>query len=240
MRNLNFLKEAIIAHRGLHSKEKNIIENSIESFQKAIEKNYIIELDVHCLKDGEVVVFHDDNIERITGINKNIKDCTYEEIKNIKLYNQNTYIPKFSDVLKLVDGKVPILIELKNDNKTGLLEEKLMENLKNYNGKFAIQSFNPFSVKWFKDNYPDIIRGQLVCKFKNGKMNKIKKLLLKNMFFNFITKPDFISYCIEDLSYEEVIKIKRKKFLLGWTVRRKKEYDELIKYYDNLICEKFI
>lgn len=240
MRNLNFLKETIIAHRGVHSKEKNIIENSIESFQKAIEKNYIIELDVHYLKDGEVVVFHDDNIERITGINKNIKDCTYEEIRNIKLYNQNTYIPKFSDVLKLVDGKVPILIELKNDNKTGLLEEKLMENLRNYNGKFAIQSFNPFSVKWFKDNYPDIIRGQLVCKFKNGKMNKIKKLLLKNMFFNFITKPDFISYNTEDLNYEEAIKIKKRKFLLGWTVRSKEKYDELIKYYDNLICEEFI
>lgn len=240
MRNLNFLKETIIAHRGVHSKEKNIIENSIESFQKAIEKNYIIELDVHYLKDGEVVVFHDDNIERITGINKKIKDCTYEEIRNIKLYNQNTYIPKFSDVLKLVDEKVPILIELKNDNKTGLLEEKLMENLRNYNGKFAIQSFNPFSVKWFKDNYPDIIRGQLVCKFKNGKMNKIKKLLLKNMFFNFITKPDFISYNTEDLSYEEAIKIKRGKFLLGWTVRSKEKYDELIKYYDNLICEEFV
>ena len=71
-------------------------------------------------------------------------------------------------------------------------------------------------------------------------MNKIKKLLLKNMLFNFITKPDFISYCIEDLNYEEVIKIKRKKFLLGWTVRSKEKYAELIKYYDNLICEGFI
>ena len=240
MRSINFLKENIIAHRGVHSKEMNIVENSIESFQKAIEKNYIIELDVHCLKDGEVVVFHDDNIERMTGINKNIKDCTYEEIKNIKLYNQNTYIPKFFDVLKIVNGKVPILIELKYDNKIGLLEEKLMEKLKDYFGKFAIQSFNPFSLKWFKDNYPDIIRGQLVSKFKNEKMNKIKKLLLKNMLFNFITKPDFISYCIEDLNYEEVIKIKRKKFLLGWTVRSKEKYAELIKYYDNLICEGFI
>lgn len=240
MRNLNFLKETIIAHRGVHSKEKNIIENSIESFQKAIEKNYIIELDVHYLKDGEVVVFHDDNLSRMTGINKNIKDCTYEEIKNTKLYSQDTYIPRFLDVLKLVDGKVPILIELKYDNKTGLLEEKLMENLRDYNGKFAIQSFNPSSIKWFKDNYPDIIRGQLVSKFKNEKMNRIKKLLLKNMFFNFITKPDFISYNIEDLSHEEVIKIKKKRFILGWTVRSKEKYEELIKYYDNLICEEFI
>ena len=239
MKDLKFLKETIIAHRGVHN-EKDIIENSLEAFKEAVNKNYIIELDVHFLKDGEVVVFHDDNIERMTGINKNLKDCTYDEIRNIKLLNKNTYIPKFSDVLKLVDGKVPILIELKNDNKVGLLESSLVQILKKYNGKYAVQSFNPLSIMWFKNNYPNIIRGQLVCKFKNKKMDNIKKFILKTMFFNIITNPDFISHSIDDLSYKEVNKIKKNKFILGWTVRNKERYDELIKYYDNLICEKFI
>ncbi len=239
MKDLKFLKETIIAHRGVHN-EKDIIENSLEAFKEAVNKNYIIELDVHFLKDGEVVVFHDDNIERMTGINKNLKDCTYDEIRNIKLLNKNTYIPKFSDVLKLVDGKVPILIELKNDNKVGLLESSLMQILKKYNGKYAVQSFNPLSIMWFKNNYPNIIRGQLVCKFKNKKMDTIKKFILKTMFFNIITNPDFISHSVDDLSYKEVNKIKKNKFILGWTVRNKERYDELIKYYDNLICEKFI
>lgn len=239
MKDLKFLKETIIAHRGVHN-EKDIIENSLESFKEAVNKNYIIELDVHFLKDGEVVVFHDDNIERMTGINKNLKDCTYDEIRNIKLLNKNTYIPKFSDVLKLVDGKVPILIELKNDNKVGLLESSLVQILKKYNGKYAVQSFNPLSIMWFKNNYPNIIRGQLVCKFKNKKMDNIKKFILKTMFFNIITNPDFISHSVDDLSYKEVNKIKKNKFILGWTVRNKERYDELIKYYDNLICEKFI
>lgn len=239
MKDLKFLKETIIAHRGVHN-EKDIIENSLEAFKEAVNKNYIIELDVHFLKDGEVVVFHDDNIERMTGINKNLKDCTYDEIRNIKLLNKNTYIPKFSDVLKLVDGKVPILIELKNDNKVGLLESSLVQILKKYNGKYAVQSFNPVSIMWFKNNYPNIIRGQLVCKFKNKKMDNIKKFILKTMFFNIITNPDFISHSVDDLSYKEVNKIKKNKFILGWTVRNKERYDELIKYYDNLICEKFI
>lgn len=239
MKDLKFLKETIIAHRGVHN-EKDIIENSLEAFKEAVNKNYIIELDVHFLKDGEVVVFHDDNIERMTGINKNLKDCTYDEIRNIKLLNKNTYIPKFSDVLKLVDGKVPILIELKNDNKVGLLESSLVQILKKYNGKYAVQSFNPLSIMWFKNNYPNIIRGQLVCKFKNKKMDNIKKFVLKTMFFNIITNPDFISHSVDDLSYKEVNKIKKNKFILGWTVRNKERYDELIKYYDNLICEKFI
>lgn len=239
MKDLKFLKETIIAHRGVHN-EKDIIENSLEAFKEAVNKNYIIELDVHFLKDGEVVVFHDDNIERMTGINKDLKDCTYDEIRNIKLLNKNTYIPKFSDVLKLVDGKVPILIELKNDNKVGLLESSLVQILKKYNGKYAVQSFNPLSIMWFKNNYPNIIRGQLVCKFKNKKMDNIKKFILKTMFFNIITNPDFISHSVDDLSYKEVNKIKKNKFILGWTVRNKERYDELIKYYDNLICEKFI
>ncbi|CDA15805.1 glycerophosphodiester phosphodiesterase family protein [Clostridium sp. CAG:571] len=239
MKDLKFLKETIIAHRGVHN-EKDIIENSLEAFKEAVNKNYIIELDVHFLKDGEVVVFHDDNIERMTGINKNLKDCTYDEIRNIKLLNKNTYIPKFSDVLKLVDGKVPILIELKNDNKVGLLESSLVQILKKYNGKYAVQSFNPLSIMWFKNNYPNIIRGQLVCKFKNKKMDNIKKFILKTMFFNIITNPDFISHSVDDLSYKEVNKIKKNKFILGWNVRNKERYDELIKYYDNLICEKFI
>lgn len=239
MKDLKFLKETIIAHRGVHN-EKDIIENSLEAFKEAVNKNYIIELDVHFLKDGEVVVFHDDNIERMTGINKNLKDCTYDEIRNIKLLNKNTYIPKFLDVLKLVDGKVPILIELKNDNKVGLLESSLVQILKKYNGKYAVQSFNPLSIMWFKNNYPNIIRGQLVCKFKNKKMDNIKKFILKTMFFNIITNPDFISHSVDDLSYKEVNKIKKNKFILGWTVRNKERYDELIKYYDNLICEKFI
>lgn len=239
MKDLKFLKETIIAHRGVHN-EKDIIENSLEAFKEAVNKNYIIELDVHFLKDGEVVVFHDDNIERMTGINKNLKDCTYDEIRNIKLLNKNTYMPKFSDVLKLVDGKVPILIELKNDNKVGLLESSLVQILKKYNGKYAVQSFNPLSIMWFKNNYPNIIRGQLVCKFKNKKMDNIKKFILKTMFFNIITNPDFISHSVDDLSYKEVNKIKKNKFILGWTVRNKERYDELIKYYDNLICEKFI
>ena len=234
MKDLKFLKQNIIAHRGVHNQEKGIIENTLEAFQKAIEKNYNIELDLHCTKDGEVIVFHDDNLKRITGMDKDVKDATFEEIQELSI------IPRFSDVLKLVDGKVPILIELKTDNKVGILESKTMELLKNYKGKYAIQSFNPFSIMWLKNNFPNVVRGQLVSKFENEKMNTIKKWLLKNMVFNFLAKPDFISYHIDDLSYQEILSIKKKRLILGWTVRTKEKYEELNSYYDNLICENFI
>lgn len=240
MRNCSFLKEKIIAHRGLHDGNKEIIENSIEAFRKAMDKDYTIELDVHILKDNTVVVFHDDNLKRLTGIDKRIKDCMYDEIKNIKLVNKNTYIPKLKDVLELVNGEVPLLIELKTDNKTGKLERRLVELLKNYKGQYAIQSFNPFSIKWFKKNNPAIIRGQLISKFKNERINKIKKYILTKMILNSITKPDFISINIHDINENKLKKIRERKCVIGWTVRTKQEYSNLKKQYDNLICELFI
>lgn len=232
---LTFLTNNLIAHRGYHDKEIGIPENSILAFKKAISNNYIIELDVHLLKDGNVVVFHDDNLYRVTGINKQIKDMTYEEIKDIKLYNTNEHIPLLSDVLKLVDGSVPLLIETKYDTKVGLLENKLMSILSSYKGLYAIQSFSPFSLIYLKKHYPDIPRGLLVSDFKNNKINILKKILLKNMVFNHLIKPNFISVTYNYLSNKKIQKYKNKLIILTWTIKNK----DFLNNYKNL-CDNFI
>lgn len=115
MKEACFLTKNLIAHRGLHDVNGGIVENSIESFKLAIDKKYIIELDVHISKDGEIVVFHDDNLNRVTGVNKKISEVTYDEIKKLKLKNTDSYIPTLQEILMLVDGKVPLLIEIKNN-----------------------------------------------------------------------------------------------------------------------------
>lgn len=234
---LDFLKQNLIAHRGMHNIKKEIPENSIIAFKKAIESNYIIELDLHILKDKSIVVFHDDNLKRMTGIDKAIKETTYKEISNVKLQNTQNYIPLFKDVLELIDGKVPIIIELKYDVKSRELEKKTMELLTNYNGKYVIKSFNPVSVYWLKRNYPEVVRGQLSYNFSNSKMNIIEKIILKNMLLNFITKPDFISYGIKGLPNNHVKKFRKKKVVLGWTIRSKEDFEFAKKYCDNCICE---
>ena len=109
---MSFLSTKPISHRGVHDNDK-VPENSIEAFKLAIKKGYIIELDVHLLKDNEIVVFHDDNLLRMTGVNKKIKNTTYKELQELKLLDTRYKIPKLIDVLNLVDGKVPLLIELK-------------------------------------------------------------------------------------------------------------------------------
>lgn len=243
-KNTEFLKHNLIAHRGMHNSKKYIPENSLLSFEKAIEKNYIIELDLHILKDNSIIVFHDNNLERMTGINKKVDDCTYEEIKNVKLQNTNNYIPLFNDVLKLVNGKVPLIIELKYENyidiKVGNLEEKTMQLLKDYKGEFAIKSFNPFSINYIRKHYPNVVRGQLASSFKYDNMGIVQKFVLKNMLFNYFSKPDFISYDINGFPNKYVSKFREEKMVLGWTVRSEADLEKARKYCDNFICENIL
>lgn len=231
-----FLKETIIAHRGIHDNKK-IYENTLEAFKKALKKQYIIELDVHLTKDNIIVVFHDYNLKRLTGINKIIENTTYKELNQQELF----HIPTLEETLKLVKGQVPLLIEIKQNSKVGPLEEKLMTILKNYKGKYAIQSFNVMTIYWFKKNYPTILRGQLSSQYRKTKMNKVTKFILKNMLLNYITKPDFISYKYDELSPKKIKKYKRKGIiLLAWIIDNKEDYNQYKNQYDNLICEKFI
>ncbi len=236
--NSNFLLSNLIAHRGYHSEKDSIPENSLPAFIKAIENNYIIELDLHILKDGNVVVFHDDNLNRMTGLNKNIKDTTYDEIKDLRLKNTNNFIPLFEDVLNLVNGKVPIIVEFKYDVKAGILEKATMDILKNYNGKFVVKSFSPLSVLYIKKHYPDVIRGFLSSGMDSEKCFIKKWFLTSNFLIKFLN-VDFLSYDINSLPNKNVEKFRKNHTVLGWTARNKDDFEKGKKYCDNLICENF-
>ena len=237
MKNIAFLKQSLIAHRGYHNINKGIPENSILSFEEAIKRQLIIELDVHILKDGNVVVFHDDNIKRMTGIDQNIKEMNYNEIKEVRLQNTNQKIPLFKDVLKIVNGKVPVIIELKNDVRYGVLEKEVINILHNYKGKYAVKSFNPFSIRYIKKHSPNIIRGLIISTNKRKKASKLKRLFLNTMLLNYIADPDFISCNIKLLPNNNIKKLRMNKLILGWTIRSEKDLEFAQKYCDNFICE---
>lgn len=223
-KNIKFLKNNIISHRGVYDNIK-VPENSILSFKEAIKNNYPIELDVRLTKDNKVIVFHDKNLSRMCNIDKHIKDITYDEIKNYKLLNTNNYIPLLSDILKLIDSKVPVIIELKIDRNVFQLEKEVVKLLNNYHGLYTIQSFNPLSIFYFRIKYPNIIRGLLI---KNIKYLKL---------YSLITKPDFISYNVKKISNNKISKYKNKYLILGWTIRNKEDYLNNKDFCDNLICE---
>ena len=146
-----FLKRPI-AHRGLHN-NKDIIENTIESFELAIKNNFSIELDIVLSKDSEVMVFHDYDLNRLAGVNELIKNCTANELRNIKLLETNSVISSIDEALYKINGCVPIIIEIKKSFHPDI-EERLFEIIRSYKGEIAIQSFDTKSIRWFKSNAP--------------------------------------------------------------------------------------
>ena len=102
------------AHRGLHDK-KSRPENSIPAFQNAVSHGYGIELDVQKTKDHVLVVFHDEDLQRLCHVNKKLYQCTYKELQKYSLRGTKERIPRLKDVLKAIDGKVPLIVEIKSD-----------------------------------------------------------------------------------------------------------------------------
>lgn len=230
-KNLDFLKRNLIAHRGLHNKDNP--ENSIGAFKKAIQENYIIELDVHLTKDKEIIVFHDNNLKRMTGIDKKINLCKKSELEKLYLNSTKYTIPTLKTVLELVNGKVPILIEIKYDNKVGTLEKKLTELLDNYKGEIAIQSFRISTIIWFRLKRPNYIRGLLIP-YTTEEFNQF---LNKNWLIKKICNLDFFSCNYKYSCQEKIRKLREKNLFLGWTIKTKEDYINYKDCFDNLICE---
>lgn len=232
-----WLVEKYIAHRGLHDTES--CENSLSAFEKAIQKGYPIELDIQQIADGTVIVFHDTSLSRLTGQDGYTKYLIKEDLSSCFLLGTKEVIPTLKEVLDLIAGRVPILIEVKNTSKVGNLESAALEILKEYKGEYAVMSFNPYVVKWFKDNAPNIIRGQLASFFKNDDLAFVKKMMLKKMILNKVCEPNFIAYEHHNLPNRYVKKYKHLP-LLAWTVRSQEEYMGIVKHCDNIIFEDFI
>lgn len=233
----SWLVNQYIAHRGLHNKKSP--ENSLAAFKRAIDKGYAIELDLHLLEDGTPVVFHDDELKRMTNKDGYISKLKKEDLKNYKLLKTDQTIPTLQEVLDFVDGQTPLLIEIKNTGKVGALENVVLNMLKNYHGEYAVQSFNPFTLNYFYLNAPDILRGQLSGSFRDSDVARAKKYFLKRMTFNKkVSRPNFISYEYDYVPNRFVRKYKHLP-LLVWCVPSQEEYMKVVKHCDNIIFEGF-
>ncbi|MBQ7894994.1 MAG: glycerophosphodiester phosphodiesterase [Oscillospiraceae bacterium] len=185
------------AHRGLHSRDKTVPENSLAAFALAAEAGYGIELDVQLSKDGQVVVFHDDTLDRVCSVSGRVDEFDYEELKTMKLCGTEETIPLFSDVLKLVDGRSTLIVELKPGKRNKELCKKTYELLAAYRGSVCIESFHPLIVAWFRFHAPELVRGQLAMPAKYyEKQSPFMRFMLANTLFNFIARPQFIAYNI--------------------------------------------
>lgn len=243
-KNIKGMNGWLYAHRGLHNNKSEAPENSLKAFAIAVEMGYGIELDVQLTKDLVPVVFHDYNLKRACYKDIQLSSIPYEELMEYKLFKSEEKIPTLSEVLMLVDGKVPLIIELKIPWRADQLCSKVSELLKDYKGFYVIESFNPFGLVWYKKHHPEVIRGQLSTDFLKEKIagDPVQYFLLKHLLLNFMTKPDFIAYhhvYKEALSFKLCRKLFRTK-PVAWTIQSQEQLDGSKNYYDLFIFDSFI
>jgi len=239
---LDWILNKPIAHRGLHSGDDRIPENSLSAFKEAVRKGFPIELDIHLLKDKQVVVFHDDDLKRVCGASININELTSTEIQAYQLFTSNEKIPLLKEVLELVNGQVPLLIEIKGSKLNQVIHEPLISLLNAYEGEIAIQSFDPSLLKWFVSNAPHIFRGQLSGSYEDEDIEPSLKDSYRNYMFNHLSKPDFIAHEAADLARNAKVQEFKKQGVpvLAWTIRSKSQIKVVSSYCDNIIFEDFL
>lgn len=225
------------AHRGLHTKDKSVPENSLKAFKLAAEAGYGVELDVRLTKDGKVVVFHDDDLERVCGVKCRVDKKTFEELQELRLCGTDERIPLFTDVLKTIDGRGPIVVELKNGKHNKELCKKTYDILCTYDGPVCIESFDPTIVRWFKLNAPDMLRGQLATHARDykGSAKFPLNIALSRGLTNVLCRPQFIAY--EEKRRPLSIRIANAMGAMdvAWTVRDKKRE----KRHESVIFEHY-
>ena len=207
------------AHRGLHSRDKSIPENSLEAFRLAAQAGYGIELDVQLSKDGQVVVFHDDTLDRVCGVHGNVCDRTYAELRELRLCGTEQRIPLFSQVLETIAGRGALIVELKSGKRNRELCEKTYDMLEDYRGDVCIESFDPRIVCWFRKHAGDLVRGQLAQPYKYyaNEVSKPLAFLLSRGYTNVFTRPQFMAYRIDKEPLSTGLYYKMGGMRIGWT-----------------------
>lgn len=216
------LRNRPIAHRGLHSPA--VPENSLRAFELAAHYGFPIECDVHLLQDGEVAVFHDFELRRMTGDVRNIADIGLATAKQLKLLPSDETIPLLSELLEIAAGRVPLLIELKRRGVTdGRLEAAVVKLLSEYSGEFALQSFEPTSVIQLRRLRPGWCIGQLTY-------------ASVGLPFHWLSKPSFAACEISTLPNKTLQRFYTSGLpLLAWTVCTPSQMALACSYADNFI-----
>lgn len=227
------------AHRGLHG--DGACENTLAAFEAACRAGLGIELDVQLSRDGAVVVFHDDDLLRLTGDNRRLDAVELEELRGMNLPGGR--IPTLEEVLQLVDGQVPLLVELKTGPRNAELCQKTYAQLRAYRGKYLIESFNPLILCWFRRHARGVLRGQLVTEMK-GYMpgfGRAVAWLLASLGLNCLARPDFVAYDADaDFPVPHIQRTLFRTPMACWTIRTPERFDEAIQAGEMPIFEGFV
>jgi len=230
------------AHRGLWG--EGAPENSLAAFRRAVEHGFAIELDVQCAKDGTVMVFHDYTLTRMCGKDVKLAELSAEELGACMLGDTDERIPTFREVLEIVDGKVPLLVELKGESGNTALCPAVAAILDEYEGRWCVESFNPLLLRWFKKHRPRAVRGllstDLIKEKKSG--SKVLNFALSALLLTFLCRPAFHAW---DQHYTRRFALRFGIKCLGaasfvYTVKNQADFDRHMAAGNSPIFDEFV
>jgi glycerophosphoryl diester phosphodiesterase len=235
--NAEWLTTTPIAHRGLHDEEYP--ENSLPAFVAAANSGFALELDLHMSSDGRLVVFHDADLKRMTGQGGFVADVQAAALTQLRLSGTEYVIPLFEEVLELVEGKAPILAEIKAGSSMTRVGPVLRTLIAGYGGPVAVQSFDPRVLLWLKKHAPHVVRGQISGAFDGEQLFPAQEFLLRSMLLNVLSRPDFLAFDLRAMPSASVSawRIILDAPLLLWTIRTPEELVAARKYGANVIFE---
>lgn len=233
----HWIVQTPIAHRGYHW-VAGIDENSWEAFELALEAGVPFECDLHLSKDGEVFIHHDNDLLRMASNPAYISELTSHELKKIKTTHSGKGIVSLKQLLKLVQGRVPIVLEIKRTRLDNDLEKRTLEVLKHYRGDFALQSFHPQSLLYIKKHNPDVVIGLLSGQESLNHLWVPTKILLRSLSLVNLINPTYVAFEWSGIHKRAPQEIRKRGIpLISWTVRDEKSLGVSQRFADNMIYE---
>jgi glycerophosphoryl diester phosphodiesterase len=240
---LDWLKRPI-AHRGLHNEAKGVVENSASAVEAAIAKDYAIEVDLQCAAEATPIVFHDRTLDRLTAESGAVADRDAAALCAIPLGNSEDRILSLDGLLGIVDGRVPLVIEVKSTwSNDHAYERNIAAALVAYKGHVAVMSFDPDCVAAFRDVAPSLPRGLIGERFEDGRywseLSAPRRFAMRHLLTAAIARPNFIAYDIRALPAlapgiaRDVFRLP----LLTWTVRTEADKAHAELFADAMIFE---
>lgn len=234
-----------IAHRGLHDWRNGVVENTLGAFRAAMDRNYAIECDLQISKDGEAVLFHDDTLDRVMKTSGRVKDFTTAELQQMPFRHSAERIPTLAETLALVDGKVPLVIELKPQWDRDLtLTKRAVALLEDYKGPYCLMSFDPDVVEALRTLSPATVRGFITDRALDGYYNVLPERYrreLRTLSCLSRMAPHFVSVDVNQLPWAPIVELRNAGMpVICWTVRTPEQVRIARRYTDQVTFEGYL
>jgi glycerophosphoryl diester phosphodiesterase len=245
IRALEWLVANPIAHRGLHHEAMGLVENCESSFAAAMREGFSIETDVELSKDGEAMIFHDDNVDRVLDAKGAVKSFTSAELKKMNYRQGRERIQTLAELLEQIRGKTTLVVEIKSlwdDDFT--LTDRALKVISGYNGPVCVMSFDPTLIARAAVTYPDAIRGITADRVIDPYYNMLpiaKRLSMQNYWHLPYSRPHFVSFDFSQLPFQPITQFREAGHpILTWTIHSDEQAALARRYCDQITFENFI